>query len=89
MGVPANRGAAGIDRQTMADVEESGVSRLLDELAACRSDGTRLMSGARGLLRKKLPALREAVRRHFSSDGVHARVHAHHTLPWTFPATRM
>src|SRR6201993_1296691 len=32
--VRANRGAAGIDRQTIADVEEYGVSRLLDELAA-------------------------------------------------------
>src|SRR5213592_2169589 len=32
--VRANRGAAGIDRQTIADVEEHGVSRLLDELAA-------------------------------------------------------
>jgi group II intron reverse transcriptase/maturase len=32
--VRANRGAAGIDRQTIADVEQYGVSRLLDELAA-------------------------------------------------------
>jgi RNA-directed DNA polymerase len=32
--VRANRGAAGIDRQTIADVERYGVSRLLDELAA-------------------------------------------------------
>ncbi|MCA1708473.1 MAG: group II intron reverse transcriptase/maturase [Actinobacteria bacterium] len=32
--VRANRGVAGIDKQTIADVEESGVSRLLDELAA-------------------------------------------------------
>src|SRR5580693_4788989 len=32
--VRANRGAAGVDRQTIADVEEYGVSRLLDELAA-------------------------------------------------------
>ena len=32
--VRANRGAAGIDRQTIADVEEYGVTRLLDELAA-------------------------------------------------------
>jgi group II intron reverse transcriptase/maturase len=32
--VRANRGAAGIDRQTIADVELYGVSRLLDELAA-------------------------------------------------------
>jgi group II intron reverse transcriptase/maturase len=32
--VRANRGAAGIDRQTLADVERYGVTRLLDELAA-------------------------------------------------------
>src|SRR3954469_4851635 len=32
--VRANRGAAGIDRQTIADVERYGVSRLLDELDA-------------------------------------------------------
>jgi group II intron reverse transcriptase/maturase len=32
--VRANRGAAGIDRQTLADVERHGVTRLLDELAA-------------------------------------------------------
>ena len=29
-----NRGAPGIDRKTIADVEEYGVTRLLDELAA-------------------------------------------------------
>src|SRR3954452_3976379 len=32
--VRANRGAAGIDRQPIADVERYGVDRLLDELAA-------------------------------------------------------
>src|SRR6266852_8099440 len=32
--VRANHGAAGIDRTTIADVEQYGVSRLLDELAA-------------------------------------------------------
>jgi RNA-directed DNA polymerase len=37
--VRANRGAAGIDRQTIADVEQYGVSRLLDELAADLKDG--------------------------------------------------
>jgi RNA-directed DNA polymerase len=37
--VRANRGAAGIDRQTIADVEQYGVSRLLDELAADLEDG--------------------------------------------------
>src|SRR5215470_9307491 len=37
--VRANRGAAGIDRQTIADVEEYGVSRLLDELAVDLKEG--------------------------------------------------
>jgi group II intron reverse transcriptase/maturase len=37
--VRANRGAAGIDRETIADVERYGVSRLLDELAADLRDG--------------------------------------------------
>jgi RNA-directed DNA polymerase len=38
--VRANRGAAGIDRQAIADVEQYGVSRLLDELAADLTDGS-------------------------------------------------
>ena len=37
--VRANRGAAGIDGQTIADVERYGVSRLLDELAADLKEG--------------------------------------------------
>ena len=37
--VRANKGAAGIDRQTIADVEQYGVSRLLDELAAVLREG--------------------------------------------------
>ena len=37
--VRANRGAAGIDRQTIADVEHCGVSRLLDDLAADLKEG--------------------------------------------------
>jgi RNA-directed DNA polymerase len=37
--VRANRGAAGIDRQTIADVEQYGISKLLDELAADLKDG--------------------------------------------------
>ena len=44
--VRANRGAAGIDRQTIADVEQYGVARLLDELAADLKDG-QLASAAR------------------------------------------
>ena len=38
--VRANKGAAGIDRQTIADVEEYGIARLLDELAADLKDGS-------------------------------------------------
>jgi len=38
--VRANRGAAGIDKQTIADVEQHGVSRLLDELATDLKDGS-------------------------------------------------
>jgi RNA-directed DNA polymerase len=37
--VRANRGAAGVDRQTIADVEEYGASRLLDELVADLREG--------------------------------------------------
>jgi group II intron reverse transcriptase/maturase len=37
--VRANRGAAGIDRQTIADVEGYGVARLLDEIARDLRDG--------------------------------------------------
>jgi group II intron reverse transcriptase/maturase len=37
--VRANHGAAGIDRQTIADVEEYGVSKLLDQLAADLKEG--------------------------------------------------
>ena len=38
--VRAKRGAAGIDRQTIADVEEYGAAKLLDELAADLKDGS-------------------------------------------------
>jgi RNA-directed DNA polymerase len=37
--VRANRGAAGIDKQTIADVERYGTSRLLDELAVDLREG--------------------------------------------------
>ncbi len=37
--VRANRGAAGIDRTTIADVERYGIDRLLDELATDLKDG--------------------------------------------------
>jgi group II intron reverse transcriptase/maturase len=38
--VRANRGAAGIDKQTIADVERYGIAKLLDELAADLQDGS-------------------------------------------------
>src|SRR6202034_4071308 len=38
--VRANRGAAGIDRQTIAPVEETGVAKLLDGLAADLKEGS-------------------------------------------------
>ena len=38
--VRANKGAAGIDRQTITDVEQYGIDRLLDELAADLKDGS-------------------------------------------------
>jgi group II intron reverse transcriptase/maturase len=38
--VRANRGAAGIDRQTIAAVERYGIAKLLDELAADLKDGS-------------------------------------------------
>src|SRR5512132_2147290 len=38
--VRANKGAVGVDRQTIADVEQYGVSRLLDELVADLKDGS-------------------------------------------------
>src|SRR3954467_13477210 len=37
--VRANRGAAAVDHTTIADVEEYGASRLLDELAADLKEG--------------------------------------------------
>jgi RNA-directed DNA polymerase len=37
--VRAKKGAAGVDRQTIADIEQYGVSRLLDELAADLREG--------------------------------------------------
>jgi RNA-directed DNA polymerase len=38
--VRTNRGAAGIDRQTITDIEQQGVARLLDELATDLKDGS-------------------------------------------------
>ena len=46
--VRANRGAAGIDKQSIADVERYGVDRLLDELAADLKEGRWRPLPARG-----------------------------------------
>jgi RNA-directed DNA polymerase len=51
--VRANRGAAGVDRQTIADVEHYGVSRLLDELERDLKDGSyRTLPGRRAFIPK-------------------------------------
>jgi RNA-directed DNA polymerase len=69
--VRANRGAAGIDRQTIADVEHYGVSRLLDELATdLRAGSYRPLAARRVLILKRgsdeqrplsIPAVRDRV----------------------------
>jgi len=69
--VRVNRGAAGIDKQTIADVEQDGVSRLLDELAADLRDGSWRPLPARRVLIPKpgrdelrplaIPAVRDRV----------------------------
>src|SRR3989304_10451390 len=51
--VRANKGAAGIDRITLAEVERYGVDRLLDELAAeLRAGSYRPLPARRGFLPK-------------------------------------
>jgi RNA-directed DNA polymerase len=69
--VRANRGAAGIDRQTIADVERYGVTRLLDELAADLREGRWRPLPARGVFIPKpgrdqlrplsIPAVRDRI----------------------------
>jgi len=69
--VRRNRGAAGIDRMTLADVEQYGVSRLLDELAAnLRAGRYRPLPGRRVWIPKpgteerrplSIPAVRDRV----------------------------
>ena len=70
--VRANKGAAGIDRQTIADVEEYGIAKLLDELAADLKDGSyRSLAGRRVFIPKpgspteqrplSIPAVRDRV----------------------------
>jgi group II intron reverse transcriptase/maturase len=69
--VRRNRGAAGIDRKTLADVEHYGIDRLLDELAAdLRSGSYRPLPGRRAFIPKpgsreqrplSIPAVRDRV----------------------------
>ena len=69
--VRANRGAAGIDKQTIADVEQYGIAKLLDELAADLKDGRWRPLPARRVFRPKpgreelrplsIPAVRDRV----------------------------
>ncbi|MQA17068.1 MAG: group II intron reverse transcriptase/maturase [Pseudonocardiaceae bacterium] len=70
-GVRRNRGAAGIDRTTIADVEEYGVSRFLDELAADLKAGTYRPLPARRVLIDKRGS---AGKRPLSIPGVGDRV---------------
>ena len=67
----ANRGAAGIDRQTIEQVERYGVARLLDELEAdLRAGGYRLLPARRAFIPKaggeerrplSIPAVRDRI----------------------------
>ncbi len=50
--VKRNRGAAGVDRETLAVVEQYGVERMLDELAAALRAGT---YGPQPVLRRYIP----------------------------------
>jgi RNA-directed DNA polymerase len=69
--VRANRGAAGIDQITIADVEQYGVDRLLDELAAELRDGQWRPLPARRVF---IPKLGRSERRPLSIPAVRDRV---------------
>ena len=70
--VRANKGAAGIDEQTIADIEQYGVSRLLDELATDLRDGSYRALPARRVFIPK-PS-REGAQRPLSIPAVRDRV---------------
>jgi group II intron reverse transcriptase/maturase len=70
--VRANKGAAGIDEQTIADIEHYGVSRLLDELATDLRDGSYRALPARRVFIPK-PG-REGAQRPLSIPAVRDRV---------------
>jgi RNA-directed DNA polymerase len=57
--VRANKGAAGIDRQTIADVEQYGIAKLLGELAADLKDGSYRPLAARRVFIAKPGSLTE------------------------------
>ncbi len=69
--VRRNRGAAGIDRQTIHDVEQYGIDRLLDELAQDLRDGSYRLLPARRVFIPK-PGSRE--RRPLSIPAVRDRI---------------
>jgi RNA-directed DNA polymerase len=69
--VRANRGAAGVDRSTIEDVEGLGVSRLLDELARDLKDGSYRPLAARRVF---IPKPGRAGRRPLSIPTVRDRV---------------
>ena len=70
--VRANKGAAGIDRQTIADVERYGIGRLLGELAADLKDGSYRPLAARRVFIPKPGSLTE--RRPLSIPAVRDRI---------------
>ena len=69
--VRRNRGAAGIDRVTLADVERHGVTRLLDELAADLRDQTYRPLPAR---RVWIPKPGESAKRPLSIPAIRDRI---------------
>jgi RNA-directed DNA polymerase len=86
--VRANKGAAGIDRQTIADVERYGIAKLLDELAADLKDGSYRPLAARRVFIPKpgrpteqrplsiptITSYREVIQTRFGFVGGHASV---------------
>ncbi|MGH2695233.1 MAG: hypothetical protein ACRDJJ_10550, partial [Actinomycetota bacterium] len=85
--VRANKGAAGIDRKTIADIEQYGIDRMLDELARELRDGTYRALPARRVFIPKpdteeqrplsiptVTSYREVVQRAFGFAGCHPSV---------------
>ncbi|MGO9972554.1 MAG: hypothetical protein ACLP01_07070 [Solirubrobacteraceae bacterium] len=75
--VRANKGAAGIDRQTIAEVEEYGPAKLLDQLAADLKDGRwRPLAARRVFIRKPGSPTETSSTLRSNSSARHARVGA-------------